>query len=87
MKTLLLAVLVTIASGCASTQKEPPPKPLVGTKWQVLLELPQPLYHHHVLISDAIGRKLAKSDGDSGFAALRAEGQTAAAIRHQLGFM
>ncbi len=40
MKTLLLSVLVAIASGCASTQKEPPPKPLVGTKWQVVLELP-----------------------------------------------
>lgn len=36
-----LAVLAAATMlGCASTKKEPPPKPLVGTKWQVILELP-----------------------------------------------
>src|SRR5262249_21917519 len=25
---------------CAATQKEPPPKPFAGTRWQVVLEMP-----------------------------------------------
>ena len=35
--TLLLA---TLAAACATPQKDPPPKPLVGTRWQVVLEAP-----------------------------------------------
>jgi heat shock protein HslJ len=36
------AVLLSFAAlaGCASQPKEPPPKPFVGTRWQVQLELP-----------------------------------------------
>ncbi len=41
---------------------------------QVLLRLPAPLYHHHRLLTDAQGRKLAKSAGDTGLAELRAAG-------------
>ena len=35
----LLAIALT-AAGCATTNKEPPPKPFTGTRWAVLLELP-----------------------------------------------
>ena len=41
---------------------------------------PQPLYHHHRLITDADGRKLSKSNGDTGLAAFRAGGLSAAPI-------
>lgn len=52
---------------------------------QVLLDLPEPLYHHHRLITDASGRKLAKSAGDTSLAALRRQGMTPAGIRQRLG--
>ena len=48
---------------------------------QVLLELPQPLYHHHRLLTDLQGRKLAKSAGDTSLASLRAQGATPQEIR------
>ena len=43
MKTLLwlLAGLVLAACGTID-KKEPPPMPFTGTKWQVVLEMPQP---------------------------------------------
>jgi heat shock protein HslJ len=31
-----------LATACAATQKEPPPKPFLGTKWQVVLDIPLP---------------------------------------------
>ena len=37
---IALAVAVAFLAGCAATQKEPPPKPFAGTRWQVILELP-----------------------------------------------
>lgn len=37
---LALAAALVLAAGCASPPKEPPPKPFVGTRWEVLLELP-----------------------------------------------
>lgn len=52
---------------------------------QTLLGLPQPRYHHHRLIVDAEGRKLSKSKGSEGLAALRAAGATAADIRRMVG--
>ncbi|PKA42621.1 tRNA glutamyl-Q(34) synthetase GluQRS [Rhizobium sullae] len=52
---------------------------------QVLLDLPQPIYHHHRLVTDASGRKLSKSNGDTGLAALRGKGLSAADIRHLVG--
>jgi glutamyl-Q tRNA(Asp) synthetase len=52
---------------------------------QVLLGLPEPLYHHHRLLTDAQGRKLAKSAGDSGLASLRASGVSPQQIRVKIG--
>ena len=40
MRNWLAAAMLPIAVGCAATQKEPPPKPFVGTRWEVILELP-----------------------------------------------
>lgn len=52
---------------------------------QVLLGLPDPIYHHHELITDDAGRKLAKSYKDKSLRSLRAEGVTAAEIRGLVG--
>jgi len=52
---------------------------------QVLLHLSEPLYHHHRLLTDAEGRKFAKSAGDIGLAALRAGGATPAEVRRLCG--
>ena len=52
---------------------------------QTLLDLPEPRFRHHRLILDASGRKLAKSDGATGLAALRASGATPADIRRMIG--
>jgi glutamyl-Q tRNA(Asp) synthetase len=53
---------------------------------QALLGLPVPLYHHHPLISDALGRKLSKSAGDRSLRSLREAGASPADIRQALGF-
>ncbi len=46
MKWIPVAIAAVLSCGCAAIkaidQKEPPPLPFVGTRWQVLLELPQP---------------------------------------------
>jgi glutamyl-Q tRNA(Asp) synthetase len=52
---------------------------------QALLGLPSPVYHHHRLIQDAHGQKLAKSTHATALRALRAEGLTAAGIRRMVG--
>jgi glutamyl-Q tRNA(Asp) synthetase len=52
---------------------------------QVLLGLPEPLYHHHRLLTDAQGRKLAKSASDTALASLRAQGIQPADIRAKVG--
>lgn len=41
---------------------------------QILLDLPEPSYHHHALIRDTSGRRLSKQAGDEGFRALRQQG-------------
>ena len=41
---------------------------------QALLDLPVPLYHHHKLLTDAAGQRLAKRDGAASLAALRESG-------------
>ena len=48
---------------------------------QALLGLETPLYHHHPLVRDGEGRRLAKSDGDMALAALRSAGSTPDDIR------
>jgi glutamyl-Q tRNA(Asp) synthetase len=48
---------------------------------QSLLDLPQPTYHHHRLIFGPDGRKLSKSNRDTGIAAFREAGKTPDDIR------
>jgi glutamyl-Q tRNA(Asp) synthetase len=52
---------------------------------QVLLGLPQPVYHHHRLLIGPDGHKLSKSAGDTSLAALRRQGVDAAEIRRRVG--
>lgn len=52
---------------------------------QQLLGLPQPVYRHHRLISDAAGQKLSKSTQATGLRELRAAGVTPADIRGLVG--
>jgi glutamyl-Q tRNA(Asp) synthetase len=52
---------------------------------QVLLDMPEPVYHHHRLILDGTGRKLSKSRGDTSIAYLRSQGASPAHIRRILG--
>lgn len=52
---------------------------------QILLDLPQPLYHHHRLITGENGRKLSKSHRDKSLRSLRQEGATPMDIRRLLG--
>lgn len=52
---------------------------------QKLLGLPSPRYHHHRLIVDANGRKLAKSDRDTSLRSLREAGKTPDDIRRMVG--
>lgn len=47
---------------------------------QQLLGLPQPVYHHHRLLLGADGRKLSKSNRDTGIRAFREAGRTPADI-------
>jgi len=53
---------------------------------QALLGLPSPLYHHHRLVTDDAGLKLAKSAGSTSLRELRAAGVSAAEVRERLGF-
>ncbi|HEX8418125.1 MAG TPA: tRNA glutamyl-Q(34) synthetase GluQRS [Methylobacterium sp.] len=53
---------------------------------QKLLGCASPAYHHHALVRDAQGEKLAKSKGSESLADLRAAGIAPAEIRARLGF-
>ncbi len=53
---------------------------------QVLLGLPAPDYHHHRLITDDSGKRLATRDKALSLRSLRAEGATPLSIRQRLGF-
>ena len=53
---------------------------------QKLLGCASPAYHHHALLRDAQGEKLAKSKGSESLADLRAAGVAPAEIRARLGF-
>jgi glutamyl-Q tRNA(Asp) synthetase len=53
---------------------------------QALLGLPTPLYHHHGLVLDPEGDKLAKSRQSQALAELREAGATPQSIRQRLGF-
>jgi glutamyl-Q tRNA(Asp) synthetase len=52
---------------------------------QALLGLPAPAYHHHRLIRDEAGRRLAKRDDARAIARYRAEGATPDDLRRLLG--
>lgn len=52
---------------------------------QTLLNLPTPIYHHHRLIRDDQGKRLAKRDDARAIAKYRAEGATPADIRRMVG--
>jgi glutamyl-Q tRNA(Asp) synthetase len=54
---------------------------------QALLGLPVPVYHHHRLIFDADGRKLAKSTRSTALRELRAHGMTPTDIRRMVGLV
>lgn len=47
---------------------------------QVLLDLPEPTYFHHVLMNDPSGRKLAKSTGSTALRAYRLRGMSPAGV-------
>lgn len=47
---------------------------------QALLDLPTPAYHHHRLVGDASGRRLAKRSDAASLAGLRAKGTDPAAL-------
>lgn len=63
---------------------------LEATHLQRLLQsglgLPEPRYHHHGMIRNDAGERLSKRDGAQALAALRAAGESPAAVRHKLGF-
>ncbi|WP_199766594.1 tRNA glutamyl-Q(34) synthetase GluQRS [Paracoccus denitrificans] len=66
-------------------------KDLLDSTWihiilQKLLELPAPRYHHHRLIRDEHGKRLAKRDDARALRLFRDEGASAAEIRQALGF-
>ncbi|MEM9498014.1 MAG: tRNA glutamyl-Q(34) synthetase GluQRS [Pseudomonadota bacterium] len=52
---------------------------------QRLLGFPVPVYHHHRLIRDATGKRLAKRDEARAIATCRAQGASASDIRARLG--
>jgi glutamyl-Q tRNA(Asp) synthetase len=52
---------------------------------QKLLGLPSPIYHHHRLIRDDSGKRLAKRDDARAIGKYRAEGATPADIRRLVG--
>jgi glutamyl-Q tRNA(Asp) synthetase len=51
---------------------------------QALFGLPTPIYHHHALLRDASGARLAKRAGAPSLQSLRAQGVTAVEIRRRL---
>jgi glutamyl-Q tRNA(Asp) synthetase len=52
---------------------------------QELLRLPVPVYHHHRLILDSVGKRLAKRDAALSLRALKAEGKSPESIWEDLG--
>lgn len=51
---------------------------------QRLMDLPTPIYHHHALIRDENGKRLAKRDDAKAIAKFRAEGATPEDIRRMV---
>ena len=53
---------------------------------QALLDLPEPLYRHHRLLTGPDGKKFSKRDSAQSLRELRAAGMAAGALRAELGF-
>lgn len=53
---------------------------------QALLDLPKPTYHHHALLTDPSGNRLAKRDRAATLKSLREGGMSARELRAELGF-
>ena len=53
---------------------------------QAMLGLPTPEYHHHALICDPDGKRLAKRDEAETLRSLRSRGHSALDLRRRLGF-
>lgn len=53
---------------------------------QALLALPTPVYHHHKLICDAAGKRLATRNHAASLATLRSNGVSARELLQRLGF-
>ncbi len=53
---------------------------------QALLDLPVPEWHHHALLTDDDGKRLAKRDDARAIATLREAGHTPAEVRAMAGF-
>ena len=51
---------------------------------QALLGLPTPVYHHHALLVDAAGKRLAKRDGAPTLAAMREAGEDGLVVAERL---
>jgi len=60
------------------------PATLIHVSLQRLLNLPTPIYHHHRLIRDDTGKRLAKRDDARAIAAYRADGLTPSDLRARL---
>lgn len=60
------------------------PATLIHVALQRLLGLPTPIYHHHRLIRDDTGKRLAKRDDARAIAAYRTDGFTPADLRKML---
>jgi len=52
---------------------------------QQLLGLPAPVYFHHALVEGPDGRKLSKSERDTGLRRLRESGATPDDVRRMVG--
>ena len=52
---------------------------------QRLLGLPTPFYHHHRLILDETGKRLAKRHDSKAIARYRADGASPEDVRHMIG--
>ncbi|MBN8913392.1 MAG: tRNA glutamyl-Q(34) synthetase GluQRS [Rhizobiales bacterium] len=52
---------------------------------QIILGLPEPLYHHHRLLAGPDGHKLSKSAGDTSLRALREQGIDRLQLRQRVG--
>ena len=46
------AACLALLAACATAPKEPPPKPFIGTQWEVLLDLPLPGEAPHMRFGD-----------------------------------